>query len=236
MTTARDIVTTALLEIGVTDPIEPVAAEIAQFGLNTLNSTLDRMNLSRGSVYTYVRHVFPLVAGTDTYTFGAGGTFNAANSGRIRRAGLVRTDTDTEVDLQMVDYRGYSDIADRDSRGTPLYLYDSRTEPLNNIVLWPVPDSATYSLTLYTDSEIPNLTNLDSVIVCSGAYKELIMTELAIALSGPLRAQVPQSTVSRNTKAWAAVLADNTMRLDGDMSVHYENTGRISDITTGRLI
>lgn len=236
MTTVATLITDSLIEIGVQDPGESVASNLSSYAIRTINRLFDRVNLSRAAVYTYSRQEFALTAGDASYTFGPSGDFNSTNDGRIRKAGLLRTDTNTETEIQLIDYRAYADLVDRASSGVPLYLYDSRTAPINTLAFWPTPDNTYYKVVLYTDYEMPQVSALSDTLVIPGAMEELMLTELAIVLAGALATQVSQSLMMRNSKAWNAIIEDNTLRMDADLSAHFEYRGSSVDVKTGRII
>lgn len=238
MTTARTLITDALVEIGVQDIGESLDATTAEYALRTLNRTLDRCNLTDAFVYSVRRQVFTATFDNQDYTFGSGGVWGSVDNGRIVRATIDQGAGDTvATELEMIDYRAWADISDRVATGKPVYLYDERNEAggLNTVWLWPIPD-ANYSIALFTQKEVPNFATLDTALSAPPIYEELLLTELAIALAGPLHAQVPETLVLRNRKAWDTVTIDNQLQVQFDPSSHYRPIGGRADYKTGRLV
>ena len=67
---ARQIITTALRLIGVSSAEQPLSADMAQAGLEALNTMLDTWSVERLLTWTRPRYVLPLVSGQGTYTWG----------------------------------------------------------------------------------------------------------------------------------------------------------------------
>lgn len=181
--------------------------------------------------------MFDLAFDSQDYTFGSGGLFDTADNGRIVRAGLILSDG-SETPLAMVDYRAWADISVKFDNGQPAYLWDQRNETggLNTLWFWPIPDSDAYDVVLYTQHEIADFATLDTSLSAPPIYEELILTELGIALAGALHAQVPDTFILRNRKAWEAVSADNQLSMPFDPSSHFKPVGGRADYKIGRLI
>lgn len=75
MTTATQIIGSALRRLGVLDPSENLEATMAETGLIDLNALLSAWKLSKLYVYTWTNTTFNLIPGQATYTFGPTGDF-----------------------------------------------------------------------------------------------------------------------------------------------------------------
>src|SRR5574343_1563542 len=77
-TTALDIVTMALRDLGITNAVDPPSAEDAAFALSKLNVLLDNWNAERQAVYEDVFASYTLTPSLAPHTIGPSGTFNVA--------------------------------------------------------------------------------------------------------------------------------------------------------------
>ena len=82
-TTANDIVTGALLNIGAYSLGDPADNNIANLGLNLLNDLLDSLSNDEAFVYTQAEYTFQWVSGKYQYSVGnpVGGTFTGTVTG-----------------------------------------------------------------------------------------------------------------------------------------------------------
>lgn len=78
MSTANDIVTSALSDIGALSPGEPLDPNLGNDAFNTLNDMIDQWSNQRMLIPFITEIVHLLTNGTYQYTIGAGGTINAS--------------------------------------------------------------------------------------------------------------------------------------------------------------
>src|SRR5580765_4018790 len=88
-TTGRQIISDSLLTLGVLAQGEDVSPSNGAYCLTRLNSMIDSWQLQRQAMFQMERTTYPLVAGTQNYTIGVGGTFNQARPVRIEGAGYI---------------------------------------------------------------------------------------------------------------------------------------------------
>src|SRR5262249_58931003 len=87
--TAIDLITSALRLIGVTASGEQPTGEEASDALVILNQMIDSWNAERLNVFTITISNFSLTPGTQVYTLGSGGTFNATRPAAIDRISII---------------------------------------------------------------------------------------------------------------------------------------------------
>lgn len=183
MTTALDIITTALQDLGVIAVEEsPIAAE-ASGALNKLNNMLDAWSIENLMVYGGFQTVFNLTAGQGVYTLGTGGDFSMPRPNFIREAYLRTTalpNLDTQLQVLTIDE--YASLPFKgETSNMPFYLYYDNNFPLMSVYLNPVPTSTIYQLVLWTDRVLNNLA-LNDTISLPPAYKRAIEANLTLEL------------------------------------------------------
>ena len=184
MTTVLDIITDAHIAIGAADPTNPLSSDAAAYGLRVFNRMLSSWNNDGLMVYTVNRTVFPITAGTQVWTLGAGGTLNMARPARIHMASILIPGTyPTEIPLQIYSDEEWQAVAVKNpSGGYPTGLWCTGDVPLNNLYLWPVP-AFTCSLVLYTWGHTASFTDLSTPVVFPDGYEEAMVNSLALLLA-----------------------------------------------------
>lgn len=144
MITALDIITDALVKLGIYAPTEtPTAADVNQ-GLVSLNDMLDQWADEYLYVTQSVATVITLVNGTSSYTIGPGGVINQARPQQITAGPGVANATITAVTTPIdvvtgLEWRNIYSVAP--GSGTPNILYYDPQYPLGILHLAPTPAS-----------------------------------------------------------------------------------------------
>src|SRR5574340_330742 len=105
MTTVRDMLTDALIELGIQDQSEAISADKATSALRALNRMISAWNTEDLMVYTVDRSVFTLTAGKQAYTIGAGGDFvttNPIRPAQIDMASVLVTSGSNEIPIEIL--------------------------------------------------------------------------------------------------------------------------------------
>jgi hypothetical protein len=197
---AGDLIASAMRLIGATASGEIISAAEATDGLMVLQQMLDSWAADRLLVYTISIGTFTLTPGTQTYTLGPGGAFNAARPAKIDSASIVslnnpaqplelQIDLYTDEDWQAIPVKNISSPR-------PQGVYDDGSFPLRNLSFWPVP-SAVVKAILYSWTALTQFTDLVSDVTFPPGYPEAIRYNLAMRLIAempgnfnPLMAQV----------------------------------------------
>lgn len=141
MTTALDIIKSALRLIRVNDADETPSASDANAALFALNSMLGMWSAQTNTIYRMAEISATLVAGQGTYTVGTGGDIPYT----ITRVDDAYTRLDnTDVKLWIYSEQQYQDIPNKTNQGRPIVLNYYRDQ---SIRIWPVPSQA-YTLRL----------------------------------------------------------------------------------------
>lgn len=193
MTTARDIIESALRKIHVLGVGSSLSGEEADQALDALNTMIASLSVEGMMIYAETIESFSLVSGTSTYTIGTGGDFNTSRPTVIKSATVNLGDDD--IRLSLIDFIQYSSIPDKTNGGDPTALYYDANYSLGNIKVWPVPIS-NGTLTLYSEKPLTEFTDLNTDFAMPPEYKRHLIYALAVEL-GPEYEREPSPTIIR---------------------------------------
>lgn len=138
MTTARELISDALGDVGVLDATETMTAEQAQHGLRTLNRIIDSWNARRLQVYA-VKEVITSFSGPSAQV-GAGLTVDTPTPLRLL-PGCYFVRSGLSYPLPLWDREEYNRIILKSTSGEyPAGVYFDRQIP-GTLYVWPVPSS-----------------------------------------------------------------------------------------------
>jgi hypothetical protein len=192
MMTARDLVTTALLKLGVLAEGEVATAPQAMGGLRVLNSMVDAWSLEGLLVYVIDRQTFALVSGVGTYTLGPGGQWNTTplyGAGvkrpvQIENAWWQEPVSLVEYPLNLLhdhgDYQALCSIPM--STSMPMDVWYEPSVPLGRVFIYPTP-TLPANVILYLWHPWDSAVTLDSVLTLAPGYQRLLEFQLAVDLS-----------------------------------------------------
>jgi hypothetical protein len=185
MTTAIDLITLALKDIGALGIGQAVSAEDTADALATLNMMLGQWQGERLSVYHLVDTAIPST-GAQSYTVGTGGNFNVQRPIKINAAyARLNAGSATPIDypVTILDSReDYSRIALKALQSFPSYAYYDPAYPLGNLIYYPVPDS-TFQLHIVTMEALPQFATPATAINLPPEYMAAIRYNLALYLA-----------------------------------------------------
>jgi hypothetical protein len=203
MATARDLITDALVELGVIGVNQtPKAADLA-LGLRKLNRWVTALHTSRLSVFTVKREVFPLVASTPSYTIGPSGAIDTVRPMRIEHVGLVldRTAT-TPVEIPLgapmtdQEYQRFpTKTLTAPQPNTLYYDYGFTGVGLGKVYPLPIPTSSVCDLVLYIPRAMQEFANLSTDYAFPPGYEQAIVANLAMELAAPFERDPRPTTV-----------------------------------------
>jgi hypothetical protein len=140
MATVLDIITDALAEIGVASPGETVSPEDEALGLKKLNRLISSWTAEKLAIAGITVIDFSS-GGSETYTFGAGGTGSTTRPVAIVAVGVVNSNRSQVV--RMVDAGQYNDVLDKSRAGLFAEVgYYNAGFPLGTLYLSPKPTAA----------------------------------------------------------------------------------------------
>jgi hypothetical protein len=178
--TARTLILSALRKIRAISPEETPEPYQIQNGLEALNDLLSSWATERLLIYAVIQRTGSLVAGTASYTIGAGATLDLTRPQRIERA-FVRVG-DIDYPVEIIDRAAYMSIPDKTAQGMPQYLYYDTSYTQGKVYVFPTPDA---SYTLHMDSWEPlsEFASENTEYTFPLEYKLPLKSDLAILLA-----------------------------------------------------
>jgi len=195
-TTANTIIESAFKLLGVLGVGTNLEASEYADALNVLNDMIDSWNLKSLLVYQVTMNTFPFVNGQQVYTLGPGGNFDMTRPNNIERASITygTSGKTLEIPLEMIDVEGWQNIPVKQTPSSyPTMMYTDTGFPLNSLYFWPIP-SDNCSLILYCWEQMPELTDLTSVVSLPPGYYKALKYNLAVELA-PMFDRTPSDVV-----------------------------------------
>lgn len=180
ITTASEIITRAMIKIGVISPGESIPYSKGNQMLQELNDMLERWSLQKLLLKYAVEESFNLSVGVGSYTYGTGGLFNSAPPIDILSGSYIRDGSeDYPVEVKPINvYRG---VGDKSNQGKPNFIAFSPEYPLGKVYVWPVPDAA-YGLHLRVTKQLISFATLATSVNLPTGYRGAIVANLAIEI------------------------------------------------------
>ena len=237
MTLVRDLLTDALLEIGMIDPSEAIDPGAANGALRELNRMLSTWANDDLMIYTVDRRTFAMVANQQDYTIGVGGTFNtpyAVRPGQINLVSVILNGV--ELPVEILNDEQWRNIALKAPYQTvpstiPNYIWADGNYPLNGLHFYPVPTTAV-PLIMSVWGQIVAFTSINQTVTLPQGYEDAIVKGLALRLAPRYGVQVNQATASLAQAAKMHIKSQNwepTYRtVDSALAGVGSNIGRLS--------
>jgi hypothetical protein len=184
-TTALDLITLALKDIGALGIGQAISADDTADALATLNMMLGQWQGERLSVYHLVDTAIAST-GAQAYSVGNGGDFSIQRPIAINAAyARLNAGSATPIDypVTIIDSReDYSRIALKALQSFPSYAYYDPAFPLGNLIYYPIPNN-TFELHIVTMEALPQFATPATVINLPPEYMTAIRYNLAMFLA-----------------------------------------------------
>jgi hypothetical protein len=203
----REMISASARLIGVLAPGESLTASEATDGLATLNRMLGGMS-NDGLVIHAITEETPLTltSGDGSYTLGASGDITTRPMS-IEEATLRNGSIDTE--LKAMTSTEYAAITDKTIQGVPERYYDDGGYTQRTIKLYPVPNSSSYKLCLWTKRALTEISTLDTSVSLPPGYEEMLVYNLAVRLSPEYGRPVPAEVAAIAMESKANIKSQN---------------------------
>lgn len=199
MTTATDLITLALKDIGALGVGQSISAEDTADALATLNMMLGEWQAERLSVYHLVDTAL-MSSGAVSYTLGTGGNFNIQRPTHIESVyARLNPGSSNPIDypVTLLDSReDYARIALKSLSSFPELAYYDAAYPLANLLFYPVPNN-TFELHIVTMEVLPQFTAPGTVISLPMQYMSAIRYNLGPYLAPSYQIEPLPSLVRR---------------------------------------
>lgn len=179
MTTARDLIESALRKIHVLGTGASLDDTEAQDALSTLNAMMATWSAEGDMIYAETIETFNL-SGAASYTIGSGATFNTDRPLYISAA--YTSSGDTDYPLVQIDNQEYAAITQKDIANIPSVYYYDAGFPNGTLYLYPVPTSVS-TITLHSFKPLTSFTSLTTSFSMPPEYESALVYNLALWLA-----------------------------------------------------
>lgn len=208
MTTARDIIKSALRKIHVLGVGSTLTAEEAADGLSTLNAMIATWSVDLSTIYTESKDDYALTANDGEYTIGsAGADFTSDRVLDVLYATVLYADLDYPLQVESQGERAA--IWDKNQTGIPQYIYYDENYPIGNIALWPVPVEA-MTLSLYTRKPLDTFSNLTTDFTMPPEYQAALEYNLAVWIAPEYEKEAADTVKMLANETLGALKIQNT--------------------------
>lgn len=207
MTTARDIITSALSDAQIIGVGQTPLAEDMNDGLVRLNRMIGTINRRRWLVF-HLQDIVALGNGTNALTVGAGGNFNVTRPDRIESAYFRKNagaGNPLDYPLMLLPSReDYSHIAMKNLTTWPQCGFYDASYPTGTLYIYPVPDT-TFEVHIVIKSPLTTLSNLSTILSLPPEYEEFLHYQLALRFCGKYGVEAPNVVAAMARSSAAAV-------------------------------
>lgn len=213
MTTAADLISTALKLNGKLGQGEALTSNDATDGLNALNSMLDSWWNERLSVYQILRETHTLTISDRDYTIGSGGNINTTRPVKITNAFI--TSNSIDYPMEIIDVKAYDGLSAKTIESDiPHYLYYQPSYPLGIIYLYPTPSAANV-LNFDSWKQLQSFSTLTTALSLPPGYQRALEYNLAVELCPLFGMPSPSPTVMKiATESKAAISRTNSPKMN----------------------
>lgn len=212
MPTVRSLIRRSLLLLGVISATEPMTADEAQDGLDTLNALLASWANERLTLFHIPRVDVPLVPSKGVYTWGPGGDIARARPLRLDGAVLRVDDGGTAMDwpvavLSQAEYEQGVMLKGLEST-YPCAVYYETSYPLGVLHVYFVPQMA-HTLGLFPVVPLTAFPSIDATVELPSGYERLLVSGLAVDLSPSYGKEVSPTIAGMLAQAMSAIKRTN---------------------------
>ena len=238
--TALDLITASLKDIGVLAATETAPAGDAADALDSLNALIDQWKAERLQIFTVTRTTWTISASDGEYTVGTGANVNVDRPVFVDHVNYIETSTtpDTETSLIALTEAAYAGIQQKALTATyPTHYYYNPTfsSGLATLTLWPTPTATTLTGALYAPTPLAELAALSTAFSLPPGYERMIVKNLALELV-PSYGKVADPVLVRQAMDSMAVVKRANFRL-ADLSFGSDVPGMRGgyyDVQTGQ--
>lgn len=243
---ARSIVTTALRLLGVAAHEQPISADMAESGLDALNTMLDAWSIEKLLTWTRPRYHLPLVPSQGAYTWGkVTGEVTAADVSAVAPVRLdlcllnIGGSPAQEWPIEVLTQEQYeSGVWFKGLESSyPEAVYLERQVPVSILHVYPVP-MFSYTLILLPWQEHSPYEHYDAVLDWPNGYQRALTWSLACELAPQYGIETSPLILRTAEEAKRAIFPINTdigrLRLDPRRPVGISGRGYNPDFLAGR--
>lgn len=233
MSTALDLIESAMSKIGILAAGETVSAEDAAIGLKRLNTLVDSMEQDQMFAYTTQDTVVTLPAGVTSLTIGPGQQINMPRPVKILRGSFCRVG-DQDYRLDPTTEPEYNAITLKDSVSTicPCVVFFDGQTPAGTLHFWP--SAATdVELHLITPEASGIAADLTTNYVFPPGYARYIEYALAIEMAPDFNVTPSPMIIGAAANAKRAIRRVNARTPQLDVCYPGDSANSVSDFVGG---
>lgn len=221
--TGLALISGALTQLGVLAAGETLANADAEAALTRLNDWIDSLGTERLTIYKLLRTEKALASGTASYTLGSGGAINIVRPVWLQDAGLIEDNTAAipqERPIKVLTDDEWARVPDKTQTGIvgSVYCNFDWSAGLALVSVYPIPNTATTTLVLYTPVALTEFANLTTEYTFPPGYRRFLRTNLAIELAPeygrPLDPALVQQAIDAKAQIKRANHREADLRLD----------------------
>lgn len=205
MTTVRELVNDALLEIGIADDANNVPAEQAAHGLRVLNRMLGKWS-QRGLLRPTALTVSVPLTGAGSYTIGPTGAVVATRPISVVSASYIDA-SGMESPIEVLNAYQWASIYDKALSAPVASVFYEATNTNGTIRVYPRNSGGSVSLQCL--AVIASYASLNDTVTLPDGYEEALLMGLADALSGSYEKPTSPDIRRRLAAATRAIKAAN---------------------------
>ena len=181
MTTALQLVTSALRKIGAVAAGEAPDADEQSDALAALNQLIESWNLQGLTLYRLENAAYTLVPSQQTYTIGSGADFDGARPITLNCAFVTRGGIDYQ--LAPLTQAKWNEILQKSQESQlPEAVYYEPTFPDGTLRFWPVPLEA-LTVTLAINMQLGAVADINDDLAFPPGYERALVYALAVELA-----------------------------------------------------
>ncbi len=211
MSTVRDLVTAALLDLGVIADSEALTASEASGAFRRLNLLLDQWRLERLMIYAR-DEVTKVLTGASSYSIGPSADINTTRPVALERAGqrVAGTSPTLEYALDTLTDAEYEDLGLKGLQSSVArWVYYDRGYPTGTIRTYPVLPAGD-TLVLYVLHPLTAFASLDTTVALPPGFELALQCNLAVELSSSYRdCQITPALAAQAVNSKALIKVNN---------------------------
>lgn len=216
MATLRDLITDALLDLGVLGPSEVPDAGQADLGLRRTNRLLNKWRAENLLIPNIVRATATLTASQTSFSVGTGGNVNIPRPGLQQIEGVGYVDTGVTPNLELplplmteAEYKAIRQKALTSTRPTRAYYTPTYSGSLGTLYPWPIPTVSGLLWAVYYWAPLALFATINDTVTVPDAYESMLVKNLALDLAGPFQREAPPLLVRDAAQSMGVVKRSN---------------------------
>ncbi len=207
--TGDDVISEALILIGVKYAGQTISPEAQATSLLGLNLLLGEWNATGQAVYSVEREQFSLIGGQTAYTIGPTGTFVTTRPEKIETWAVTTSGgtSDDGVPMNSTEFEKVNEDASLVGSRIRALTYDAAV-PNGNIRIYPIPNGG-QTIALWVWNQLAEVTDTALALAFPPGYYKGIIYNLAVDLAPKFGREVPQTVKLVADQCKAALGATN---------------------------